>query len=131
MSELQSIRTTISDNKDELVIYAADNFAQFPRRDATATSKCDRALAAALADDLVVLRGELDQDYHRWLRSHCLGSDHVVAYNLPPIGETLSELIVANPQPVKTMISEMGRRPVYVPWVFDTNGGRGSQSPWR
>ena len=65
MSELQSIRTTISDNKDELVIYAADNFAQFPRRDATATSKCDRALAAALADDLVVLRGELDQDYHR------------------------------------------------------------------
>ena len=116
MSELQSIRTTISDNKDELVIYAADNFAQFPRRDATATSKCDRALASALSDDLVVLRGELDQDYHRWLRSHGLGSDHVVAYNLPSIGETLSELIVANPQPVKTMISEMGRRPVYVPW---------------
>ena len=116
MSELQSIRTTISDNKDELVIYAADNFAQFPRRDATATSKCDRALASALADDLVVLRGELDQDYHRWLRSHGLGSDHVVAYNLPPMGETLSELIIANPQPVKTMISEMGRRPVYVPW---------------
>ena len=116
MSELQSIRTTISDNKDELVIYAADNFAQFPRRDATATSKCDRALAAALADDLVVLRGELDQDYHRWLRPHDLGSDHVVAYNLPPMGETLSELIVANPQPVKIMISKMGRRPVYVPW---------------
>ena len=116
MSELQSIRTTISDNKDELVIYAADNFAQFPRRDATATSKCDRALAAALTDDLVVLRGELDQDYHRWLRSHGLGSDHIVAYNLPPIGETLSELIVANPQPVKMMISKMGRRPVYVPW---------------
>ncbi len=116
MSELQSIRTTISDNKDELVIYAADNFAQFPRRDATATSKCDRALASALADDLVVLRGELDQDYHRWLRSHGLGSDHVVAYNLPPMGETLSELIIANPQPVKTMISEIGRRPVYVPW---------------
>ncbi len=116
MSELQSIRTTISDNKDELVIYAADNFAQFPRRDATATSKCDRALASALSDDLVVLRGELDQDYHRWLRSHGLGSDHVVAYNMPSIGETLSELIIANPQPVKTMISEMGRRPVYVPW---------------
>jgi hypothetical protein len=116
VSELQSIRTTISDNKDELVIYAADNFAQFPRRDATATSKCDRALAAALTDDLVVLRGELDQDYHRWLRSHGLGSDHIVAYNLPPIGETLSELIVANPQPVKMMISKMGRRPVYVPW---------------
>lgn len=116
MTELQSIRTTISDNKDELVVYAADNFAQFPRRDATAASKCDRALASARADDLVILRGELDQDYHLWLRSHGLGSDHIVAYNLPPIGETLSELIVANPQPVKTMIREMGRRPVYVPW---------------
>ncbi len=116
MTELQSIRTTISDNKDELVVYAADNFAQFPRRDATAASKCDRALASARADDLVILRGELDQDYHLWLRSHGLGSDHIVAYNLPPIGETLSELIVANPQPVKTMIREMSRRPVYVPW---------------
>ena len=116
MTELQSIRTTISDNKDELVVYAADNFAQFPRRDATAASKCDRALASARADDLVILRGELDQDYHLWLRSHGLGSDHIVAYNLPPIGETLSELIVANPQQVKTMIREMGRRPVYVPW---------------
>lgn len=116
MTELQSIRTTISNNKDELVVYSADNFAQFPRRDATAASKCDRALASARADDLVILRGELDQDYHLWLRSHGLGSDHIVAYNLPPIGETLSELIVANPQPVKTMIREIGRRPVYVPW---------------
>jgi hypothetical protein len=116
VTELQSIRTTISNNKDELVVYSADNFAQFPRRDATAASKCDRALASARADDLVILRGELDQDYHLWLRSHGLGSDHIVAYNLPPIGETLSELIVANPQPVKTMIREIGRRPVYVPW---------------
>lgn len=116
MTDLHPIRTTISDNKDELVVYAADNFSQFPRRDAAVTSKCDRGLAAARADDLVVLRGELDQDYHRWLRSHRLGSDHVVAYNKPPGGETLSELIVANPEPVKKMIKEMGRKPVYVPW---------------
>jgi hypothetical protein len=39
-------------------------------------------LASARADDLVVLRGELDQEYHGWLRSHQLGSDHVVAYNM-------------------------------------------------
>lgn len=116
MTDLQSIRTTISDHKDELVVYAADNFSQFPRRDATAASKCDRALASARADDLVVLRGELDQDYHRWLRSHRLGTDHVVAYNMPPSGETLSELIVANPQPVQKKIREMGRKPVYAPW---------------
>jgi hypothetical protein len=116
VTDLHPIRTTISDNKDELVVYAADNFSQFPRRDATAASKCDRALASARADDLVVLRGELDQDYHRWLRSHRLGSDHVVAYNMPPSGATLSELIVANPEPVQKKISETGRNPVYVPW---------------
>jgi len=61
MTGFQSIRTTISDNKDELVVYTADNFPQFPRRDAAVTSKSDRALASAHADDLVVLHGELDQ----------------------------------------------------------------------
>ncbi len=116
MTDLLSIRIAISDNKDDLVVYASDNFSQFPRRDAAVTSKCDRALASASADDLVVLRGELDQDYHRWLRSHSLGSDHVVAYNMPPCGETLSELIAANPEPVIKMIREIGRKPVYAPW---------------
>jgi hypothetical protein len=116
VTDLHPLRATISDDKEELVVYAADNFSQFPRRDATVPSKCDRALASARADDLVVLRGELDQDYHRWLRSHRLGSDHVVAYNMPPSGATLSELIVANPEPVKKVISEMSRKPVYVPW---------------
>ncbi|PLX82289.1 MAG: hypothetical protein C0617_14265 [Desulfuromonas sp.] len=116
MTDLQSIRTAISDNKDDLVIYAVDNFSQFPRRDASVTAKSDRALASASAGDLVVLRGELDQDYHRWLRSHKLGSDHVVSYNMPPLGKTLSELIVANPEPVKKKISEIGGKPVYAPW---------------
>jgi hypothetical protein len=116
VTDLQSIRTTISRDKDDLVVYAADNFSQFPRRDATVASKCDRALAFTSADDLVVLRGVLDQDYHHWLRSHQLGSDHVVAYNMPPRGKTLSELIVENPQPVKKMISEIGGKPIYVPW---------------
>jgi len=57
VTDLHSIRTSISSNKDDLVVYAANNFSQFPRRDATAASKCDRALASAGADDLVVLRG--------------------------------------------------------------------------
>jgi carbamoylphosphate synthase large subunit len=73
-------------------------------------------LAFSSVDDLVVLRGVLDQDYHHWLRSHQLGSDHVVAYNMPPSGKTLSELIVENPQPVKKMISKIGGKPIYVPW---------------
>jgi hypothetical protein len=116
MADFQSIRATISDNQAELVVYAADSFSQFPRRDSAVTSKCDRALASARADDLVVLRGELDWNYHRWLRSHSLGTDHVVAYNMPHSGETLSELIIADPQPVQKKISEMGRKPVYAPW---------------
>jgi hypothetical protein len=116
VTDIQSIRNAITDNKDKVVVYAADNFAQFPRRDAAVPSKCDRALVSAFADDLVVLRGELDQDYHRWLRSHRLGTDHVVAYNMPPSGETLSQLIVANPKPIIEMIREIGKKPVYVPW---------------
>lgn len=58
MSDFQSIRTAISDNKDELVIYAADNFSQFPHRDTSVTSKSDRVLASARSEDLIVLRGE-------------------------------------------------------------------------
>jgi len=116
LTAIQSIRHAISNNKDELVVYAADSFPQFPRRDGAVTSKCDRGLASARADDLVILRGELDQEYHGWLRSHQLGSDHVVAYNMPPHGETLSQLIVANPEPVKKKINELGKKPVYVPW---------------
>lgn len=116
MTDLLSIRTLISNDASEMVVYAADNFSQFPRRDSSVSSKCDRALAAARAVDLVVLRGPLDQDYHRWLRSHGLGTDFVVTYNMPPGGASLSELIVGNPEPVKKMIRKMGGKPVYAPW---------------
>lgn len=116
MSNIQSIRTTISDNNDELVIHAADSFPQFPRRDTSVTSKSDRALASASADDLVVLRSKLDHDYHQWLRSNGLGTDHVASYGMPHTGATLSELIIANPQPVQAMIDKIGRKPVYAPW---------------
>lgn len=116
MTDSQSIRTTISNNNDELVVYATDSFPQFPRRDDTVSSKCDRALACAHANDLVVLRGTLDQAYQAWLRSHNLGTDHVVAYNMPASGATLSELIIANPKPVQQNIRAIGKKPIYAPW---------------
>ncbi len=116
MSNFKSFRECISDNDNELIIYAADNFQQFPRRDSFVTSKCDRTLPAAHLNDLVVLRGRLDHEYHNWLRSLGLGSDLVVEYGEDSIGITLSELIINNPIPIKKTIRKTGRKPLYVPW---------------
>ena len=109
-------RECISDNENELIIYAADNFSQFPQRDSSVSSKCDRTLAVAISNDLVVLRGKLDHEYHGWLRSLGLGSDLVVEYDEDAKGKTLSELIIINPDPIIEMIRKTGRKPVYVPW---------------
>ena len=76
MTEYQPLRHCISDNDNELVIYGADSFSQFPRRDGSVRSKCDRALAAAGENDLVILRTTLDRDYHDWLLSCGLGTRH-------------------------------------------------------
>jgi hypothetical protein len=110
------LRKCISGNDKELIIYGADNFSQFPRRDASVSSKCDRALPVACRDDLVVLRGKLDIEYYNWLHSHGLGPDHVVQYKATSKVMSLSELIVNNPEPIKKIIQKTGRKPVYVPW---------------
>ena len=112
----QSLRKSISNNYNELIIYGADNSSQFSRRDASVDSKCDRALPVARGNELVVLRKKLDHAYHKWLRSHGLGSDYVVEYNAQSSDMTLSELIINNPEPVKNIISQIGKKPVYVPW---------------
>lgn len=116
MTNIKAFRKCISDNDNELIIYAADNFSQFPRRDSSVSSKCDRTLAAAISNDLVVLRGTLDHEYHTWLRSLGLGSDLVVEYGEDAMGMTLSKLILINPEPIKDIIRKTGRKPVYVPW---------------
>jgi hypothetical protein len=116
MTTCQPLRKCLSSSADELIIYGADNFAQFPRRDASIRSKCDRALPAACQDDLVVLRGKLDREYHSWLHSHGLGSDYVVEYRALSRDLSLSELIVKDPDPILKIIRETGRKPVYVPW---------------
>ena len=64
-----TLRKCISSNDKELIIYGIDNFSQFPLRDASVSSKYDRALPVACRDDLVVLRGELDIEYHNCLHS--------------------------------------------------------------
>ncbi len=121
MKAYKTFRECISDNNNELIIYAADNFSQFPQRDSTVRSKCDRTLAAATANDLVVLRSKLDYEYHRWLRSIGLGTDLVVEYGATAEGLTLSELIILNPDPIIEIIQKTGRKPVYVPWFSTAN----------
>ncbi|MDH5367092.1 MAG: ATP-grasp domain-containing protein [Cyclobacteriaceae bacterium] len=113
-------REYISDSHNELIIYAADNFSQFPRRDSSIVSRTDRALAVACSNDLVLLRSRLDQDYHNWIRSLGLGSDLVIDYGAGMKGLSLSELIIINPEPVIEIIRETNRSPVYVPW-FSSN----------
>ncbi|MCK5312192.1 MAG: hypothetical protein KAJ62_08780 [Desulfobacteraceae bacterium] len=56
-------RQCIQKNNNELLIFGAGNFSQFPRRDASVRSKCDRALAIACKEDLVVLRTSLGLDH--------------------------------------------------------------------
>ncbi len=90
MSDYKTFRDCISNNDSELIIYAADNFAQFPQRDSSLLSKCDRTLSAAMSNDLVVLRGTLDHEYHKWLRSLGLGSDLIVQYGEDATGKTFS-----------------------------------------
>lgn len=116
MSDYKTFRDCISNNDSELIIYAADNFAQFPQRNSSLSSKCDRTLSAAMSNDLVVLRGTLDYEYHNWLRSFGLGSDLVVQYGEDATGKTLSELIINNPEPINEIIRILDRKPVYVPW---------------
>ncbi len=116
MNKYRPLRKCISSNDKELIIYGTDNFSQFPRRDVSVSSQCDRALPVACRDDLVVLRGKLDIEYHKWLRSHGLGSDYVVEYKTRSREMTLSELIVNNPEPIKKIIQKTGKKPVYVPW---------------
>lgn len=116
MNTYYPLKQCISSNDKELLVYGADNFSQFPRRDGSVSSKCDRALPAASRDDLVVLHGELDHEYYSWLQSHGLGPGHVVQYKARSPEMTLSELIVDNPEPIKDIIRKTGRKPVYAPW---------------
>jgi hypothetical protein len=116
MTNYPLLRKCISKSADELVIFGADNFAQFPRRGASIRSSCDRALPCASRNDLVVLRGKHDHEYYKWLRSYGLGPDHVVEYKESSNELSLSECIIRDPTPILKIIGEAGRKPVYVPW---------------
>ncbi|MFW2367725.1 MAG: hypothetical protein ACN4GW_15015 [Desulforhopalus sp.] len=110
------LRECISKNDEELVIFGADNFSQFPHRDNSIRSSCDRALPGASATDLVVLRGDQNRGYFDWLRSLGLGPDNVIAYNQQSSEFSLAQCIVRDPEPILKYIEKTGRKPIYVPW---------------
>lgn len=110
------LRECISNSDDELVIFGADNFSQFPHRDSSIRSSCDRALPSASGSDLVVLRGDQNRQYYDWLRSLELGPDNVIEYNQQSSEFSLSQCIIRNPDPILKHIEKTGRKPVYVPW---------------
>ncbi len=112
----KTFRSCIQKDDNDLLIWGTDNFSQFPRRDASISSKCDRGLAIAKREDIVVLRGHLDCEYQNWLHSHGLGSESVVEYGIPSREMTLSQLIVNNPEPILRVIEKINRKPVYLPW---------------
>lgn len=116
MEPSQTFRECISSNDNECLIYGADNLSQFAQSNGHISSKCDRALAAARSNDVVVLRGKPGLDYQTWLRSLGLGTDHIVAYDGFSGKKMLSQLIVENPEPVKRIIRSINKSPVYVPW---------------
>lgn len=116
MTTYRPLRECISNDSNELVIWGTDSFAQFPTRDSSIHSNCDRGLPAAFRDDLVVLRGEQDHDYCKWLHTLGLGPGHVVEYKATTREMSLSECIIENPAPILKIIAQTGRRPVYVPW---------------
>jgi hypothetical protein len=116
MTTYRPLKECISSNKNELVIFGADSFAQFPTRNPTIHSHCDRALPGASSRDLVVLRGRQDHAYCKWLHTQGLGPGHVVEYKESSRELSLSECIIQNPAPILKIIEETGLRPVYIPW---------------
>ncbi len=125
MTTYRPLKDCISSNNNELVIFGADSFAQFPTRNSSIHSHCDRALPASSSHDLVVLRGRQDHAYCKWLRTQGLGPGHVVEYKESSRAFSLAECIIRNPAPILKIIKKTGRRPVYVPWY---SGGKEAEA---
>ncbi len=106
---------------DEVAVFACDVCSQ-PHHTSWAAAnenlhlKCSRALPAARSDDIVLLSGPLFEPYLEWLRGLGLGPGHVVAYGAPDPSVPLSELIRANPGPVRQAIQSSGRKALLVPF---------------
>lgn len=118
----KSFRDCLSSTPHESILYAVDITSQpqyqpkIFNNDPFAYAKCSRALPIAREEDIVVLMGDLDQEYYDWLRSVGLGPAKVVAYGCKEPGRFLATLIAKDPAPVLEAIKAQDRIPVYVPF---------------
>ena len=109
-----SFRRGISDDPKEILVYAADNLAQFTLASTGVASKSDRPLPAAAPRDIVVLDREPDPAYLSWLRSLGLGTDRIVVYDC--LGTPLAGAVAENPGPVLERVRPSEANTVFVPW---------------
>jgi len=116
------IRSAISSSNEEVAVFIVDVLSQphyrtkYTDYDPLVHTKCSRALPVALSGDIVVLSGSLDRGYYEWLRGLGLGPDTVVEYHQEAAKNSLTELILSDPQRVVAAIEASGRRPVVVPF---------------
>lgn len=121
-TEVMPLRYCLSQDETESVVFACDVLSQphyrkaVKKTDHTVHLKCSRALPVAEEQDVVVLSGALDREYHAWLRTLGFSTDHVVEYGHPTAFEPLSQTIKRDPKPVLETISKAGGKPVYVPF---------------
>jgi len=100
-----TLRQSVAKKPSEKILFATDVLSQ-PASDVMLKSdpllhhQCSRALPIAETDDVVVLQGELDEPYHRWLRSLGLSTDNIVVYGEKIASGPLSQVITKNPKPL-------------------------------
>ncbi len=116
------LRSCISSDSEEVAVFGVDLLSDPPyakywfKSDPLSHTKCARALPIAGPDDIVILAGNLHEEYLEWLRSLNMGPREVVAYGLERSPQSLAEIIRDDPEPLKKALYRINRRAVYVPF---------------
>lgn len=107
---MTTLREGISSPGASRLLFATDVLSQ-PASEAMLKNEpllhhqCSRALPIASEDDIVVLQGTLDEAYYQWLRSLGLSTEKVISYGEQYASGPLSEIIMANPAPITSLLS--------------------------
>ena len=104
-----TLRESIAPKNGKKILFATDVLSQpasdvMLKNDPFLHHQCARALPIASEDDVVVLQGEVDESYHKWLRSLGLSTDNLVIYGEKEASGPLSQVIQNNPTPVTSAL---------------------------
>ncbi len=117
-----SLVNSIRGKSDKKILYTVDVLSQPNGRtkwfqsDPHLHTKCSRALPIARKEDVVVLSGNLNQEYYDWLKEHDFTTSNVVVYDKPASATPLAEYILADPEPVKVMLGNSPQDFLYTPF---------------